>query len=318
MKHIVIIHIGAIGDLVQAMPALRAVRAAWPEGDIALLGRPERAILAETAGLVDRRADLETSGLWRLLAEHPSDVPAPPALDGADLVLDFLSAGALDAARLARKPGRPPARIVSVNPLPPGDWKGPAAAWILGEAARQLDLPPVPVEPEIPVPAAALGAARTILADRGIRGPFAAIHPGSGSRKKNWPLHRFAALADRLRQEGKHAVVWLAGPAELERGTVPTGGSRDALLSDLPLDRVAGVLALADAYLGNDSGITQVAAAVRRPAGRATPTVALFGPTSADVWAPRGGHVRVIRSPNGTMEGIGAEEVWQRLTAALG
>jgi ADP-heptose:LPS heptosyltransferase len=84
---------------------------------------------------------------------------------------------------------------------------------------------------------------------------------------------------------------------------------REVVLQDLTLVQVAAVLALADGYLGNDSGITQVAAAVRGAGGRATPTVALFGPTDPQVWAPRGPHVKVIRSPDGSMNAITVDAV---------
>jgi ADP-heptose:LPS heptosyltransferase len=90
------------------------------------------------------------------------------------------------------------------------------------------------------------------------------------------------------------------------------------VLADLALETVAGILALADGYVGNDSGVTQLAAAVRGAEGRATPTVALFGPTDTRVWAPRGRHVRLIRSADGTMESIEAETVWAAVSAAIG
>jgi len=56
---------------------------------------------------------------------------------------------------------------------------------------------------------------------------------------------------------------------------------------------------------------------VRRPDGRATPTVALFGPTDPRVWAPRGEYVRVIAAADGRMESIAVEEVGEAVTALL-
>ena len=86
--------------------------------------------------------------------------------------------------------------------------------------------------------------------------------------------------------------------------------SGDVVLADLALEKLAGVLALADAYLGNDSGVTHLAAAVRYGSPRRpTPTVALFGPSDPRVWGPRGRHVVIIRSPDGRMEGITTERV---------
>jgi ADP-heptose:LPS heptosyltransferase len=293
MNRIAIIHMGAIGDLVQTFPAMRAIRRRWPEARITLVSRPERAVLAQMAGLADECLDYDVA----------------PAAAEAELVVDFVG----------REPAAPPPQdrvVIHPHPLPPADWTEPAAAWIFRAVALPLDLPPSPLEPEIPVPPAVLDAARTALEKAGIRGPPVALHPGSGSVRKNWPLDRFVEIAARLRAAGR-TVVWLSGPAERDRGTLGPAARAGAVLSDLPLDVLAGVLALADLYVGNDSGITQVAAAVRRPTGAAAPTVALFGPTDARVWAPRGRHVHVIRSESGAMEGIPTDRVWEAVVESL-
>jgi len=321
MKHIVIIHAGAVGDLVQALPTMAAVRAALPAATVTLVGRPERAALAVLAGAAERIVDLETCGLWRLMGEA-ADAPAPPVLDGADLVVDLLTKGALAAGfkKSTAGQGRPwhtGLRIVSVDPLPPEGWQRSAAAWIAGQVGEALGLDAPCETPCIRLPQAAEDAARTLPASRGVGERFVAVHPGSGSTTKNWPLDRFHAVARRVRQETSRGIVWLIGPAEQERGTLPHAASGDTVMADLALVEVAGLLALADAYLGNDSGITQIAAAVRRRDGRTTPTVALFGPTDPRVWAPRGEHVRVIAAADGKMESIGVENVSAAVAAML-
>jgi len=305
--HIAIIHTGAIGDLVQTGPLLAAVRAKWPEARVTLVGRPERGRLLEMANLVDATVDAETCSLWRARSRVGATAFLPPVLAEADLVIDLLW-------RPGEKPWR--GRIASLEPIPPEDWTRSAAAWLLEQAAG-LELPVVAPEPVLAVPGAVREAARKALAAKGIRGAFAAIHPGSGSVRKNWAMERFGEVARRLREEAGRQVVWLLGPAETERGIKPDarGG---AVLADLALETVAGILALADGYVGNDSGVTQLAAAVRGAEGRTTPTVALFGPTDVRVWGPRGRHVRLIRSPDGTMEGIEAETVWSAVRAVLG
>jgi hypothetical protein len=111
------------------------------------------------------------------------------------------------------------------------------------------------------------------------REDFAVIHPFSGSPKKNWPLENFRELARTL--ERTMPVRWCAGADDppLE------GAVRIDNLYDL-----ACWLARARLYIGNDSGITHLAAAV------GTPVLALYGPASDPaVWAPRGEHVRVGR-----------------------
>jgi len=122
---------------------------------------------------------------------------------------------------------------------------------------------------------------------------FAVIHPFSGSARKNWPLERFRALAERL----PLPVQWCAGPEEALENPVRFDD----------LYELGRWLATARLYIGNDSGITHLAAAV------GTPSVALFGPTDPRVWAPRGPCVTVIRGSGGSMESIAVEEVLARL-----
>ncbi len=109
-----------------------------------------------------------------------------------------------------------------------------------------------------------------------------ALHPYSGSRAKNWPLEKFEALA-RL------------GPFEWCHDRFDDLGA------------LADWLAGAQAFVGNDSGITHLAAAV------GTPVVALFGPTDPRVWAPRGARV-IHQQP---IESITVEKVHQAVIDLL-
>jgi len=90
------------------------------------------------------------------------------------------------------------------------------------------------------------------------------IHPFSGSAKKNWPLEKYRELAQRL------PVEW-------------ADGRFDNLLDLALWMRGAGV------YVGNDSGISHLAAAIGMR------SVVLFGPTDPEIWGPRGDHVRILR-----------------------
>lgn len=110
------------------------------------------------------------------------------------------------------------------------------------------------------------------------REDFAVIHPFSGSPKKNWPLAKFQSLAAAL--EHAMPVRWCAGPDD---PPLPNATRFDDLYE------LACWLARACLYVGNDSGITHLAAAV------GTPVLALFGPTDPAVWGPRGPNVRIGR-----------------------
>jgi heptosyltransferase-3 len=118
------------------------------------------------------------------------------------------------------------------------------------------------------------GPAIPRIACHGAQGDYVVIHPFSGSARKNWPLERYRELA--------HALVapvrWCAGPEETLEDAVRIEN----------LYELACWIAGARLYIGNDSGITHLAAAA------GTPVVALFGPTDPAIWAPRGERVRVV------------------------
>jgi len=123
---------------------------------------------------------------------------------------------------------------------------------------------------------APLGATPTLRLPRRDEG-FLAIHPFSGSARKNWPLDSFRAVASAVNLP----VQWTAGPEE----ALPEAVRFDDLWD------LAQWLAGARAYLGNDSGISHLAAAC------GVPCVCLFGPTDPAIWAPRGDAVTILRAP---------------------
>ena len=125
--------------------------------------------------------------------------------------------------------------------------------------------PPAAGIPRIPVPSAP-------------KQNFAVIHPFASSPQKRWPIESFREVAARL----TIPVKWCAGPEEaLENAT------RIDDLYDL-----ACWLSTARVYIGNDSGIAHLAAAV------GTPVVSIFLATDPQIWAPRGPHVTILEHPS--------------------
>jgi hypothetical protein len=129
-----------------------------------------------------------------------------------------------------------------------------------------------------------------------------AIHPGSGGAHKCWPAHSFADVIEQLWNPHRpyrhsHSVLLLAGPTDQERlhdilnsiGHPLKPGMLKVLVA-APLLEVAQQLQQCRCYLGNDSGITHLAAML------GVPTVALFGPSDPTIWRPVGPSVRVIRT----------------------
>lgn len=173
--------------------------------------------------------------------------------------------------RLSPKPGRDDAPVSQ-------QW---AEAAGLGGGFQGI-LPPLPVKPP---------RAKTLA-----RASF--LHPGSGSAAKNWPATRFLDLARALQSAG-HRVVWIRGPAEAEFERPGDG----EVLDQPSLGQLAEALAQARLYVGNDSGVSHLAAAV------GAPTLALFGPTNDRVWRPDGSLVVTLRSASLQMDDLSLETV---------
>ena len=115
-----------------------------------------------------------------------------------------------------------------------------------------------------------------------------AIAPGSGAREKNWPVVFFQAVSQWWREKHGGAVLLLIGPVEQARGGFEPLRDGCIVASDVSLAQGAALLQRSDVYLGNDSGVSHLAA------GTGVRTVALFGPTDPRQWAPRGEKVTVL------------------------
>jgi ADP-heptose:LPS heptosyltransferase len=223
-----------------------------------------------------------------LLAGEDTGGPVEAAVASADAVVAYTrSAPVLDAL------GRRARRLVVRDPAPPPG--GPhASVWLAG-ALSELG-----IDPRADSPSLRFTEAETIAAGAATSGlppAFVAVHPGSGSRAKNWPFDRFVDAVRRLASGGCWLLV--LGPAEREHVPPP-----DALVArSIPLRRLGAVLAGAGLFLGNDSGVAHLAAAC------GTRTLALFGPTDPARWAPVGRAVRTLRAASGRLEDLGVDAV---------
>jgi len=121
-----------------------------------------------------------------------------------------------------------------------------------------------------------------------------AVHAGSGMLSKCWPSVHVAAVVQELLENGIK-VVLIEGPADAEATCAVTGQVPTALprLQAASLSLVFAVLARCGGFLGNDSGVTQMATAL------GLPTVAVFGPTDPGIWGYRGKRLVPLRSEFG-------------------
>ena len=254
---------GGIGDFIVSLPALECLRGDYVEVWAAAPNVP-------LARFADRARAISSTGLDLLGVVEEPPPPLLESLRGFDSIVSWYGAN------------RPEFR----------------------DAVRALGLP-VTFFPALPAKGAGVHASDFYLAQAGALAPcdsdgvpripcdvprqdYAVIHPFSGSAGKNWPLARFQALARGL--ERIMPVRWCAGPEDppLESLLAGEGAPPETIRADNLYD-LACLLAAARLYIGNDSGITHLAAA------SGAPTLALFGPTDPAVWAPRGPNVRVAR-----------------------
>jgi ADP-heptose:LPS heptosyltransferase len=115
------------------------------------------------------------------------------------------------------------------------------------------------------------------------------LHPGAGARRKRWPAERYAALAERLVQCG-FTLAATSDPADEDAvASLQAALSRPIRVLDaLELRDLAVILGRASLVVGNDSGVTHLAALT------GAPTLALFGPFDPAYWAPIGPRVAVL------------------------
>jgi heptosyltransferase III len=287
VERLLIWHQGALGDLLLAGPALTALSRHYSGARITALGHPERWGLFAFS--------LPLDGIWdsgeARWAPLFSDGDLPPQirerLAPFQLALVFSphpQTGLLDRLRRAGIP--------AVHWLPSFPETGTEAVAVL--QARHLAGLGLPYRPG-PCQLEGELSQDEELPELTGPGPWLAVAPGSGQLSKNWPLAHYYEVSRALGWEYGLHVVWLAGPAEeamlpyLEALAMAQG---QVLLANRPLARVARVLSRCRLYLGNDSGLTHLAAAVGKP-----DVLALFGPTDPRVWAPWGPQVHILTAP---------------------
>ncbi len=244
---------GGIGDLIVSLPALECLRAEYFEVWTAAPNVP-------LIRFADKTRAISSTGLDLLGIREPP-ARALEALRGFDSIVSWYGANRPEFRELVARLGLPFTFFPALPPNRAGDTH--ATDFYLEQIRTITDC-------------SSDGIPR--IECSGKREDFAIIHPFSGSAKKNWPLEKFRRLASRL--EKVMPVSWLRG-----REDPPL----DQAVEIDDLYEVACWLGRARLYIGNDSGITHLAAAV------GTPVLALFGPTDPRVWAPRGSNVRIAR-----------------------
>lgn len=268
----VVVHTGGIGDLILSSPAIARLAQTH---SVDLVGYPDRLALLVAAGIATRATALDVADITSLFSTPSPRVKA--FFHGASRADLWMADTDGRLARVLAACGVP---SINCHPgLPPASWTRHASAYYW----EAMGWDTLGWEGEVPLPQLQLGA---IPVDFDIL-----IHPGSGALDKNWPWENYCALAAALHARGLR-IAWSLGPAERERMQhINPAASQlpGALLPEMSLVDLGRRLASTRLYIGNDSGVTHLAASV------ACPVLSLFGPTNDAVWAARGPRVHILR-----------------------
>jgi heptosyltransferase III len=295
---ILVIRGGAIGDFILTLPAIAALRQQFPEAHLEVLGYPHIVQLALAGGLVDRAQSIEARSLAGFfarggeLAEELVDY-----FSEFDIIVSYLydpdkifqtNVARCSVAQFIAGPHRPDERIglhaakVYLQPLE-------RLAIFDASHIPTLNLVPPRANPNlVPNPHATL-----------------ALHPGSGSEKKNWPEAKWAILIERLINSTHWNLLLVGGEAEgerLQRLCAALPPARVRVAQSLPLAELARLLGNCAAFIGHDSGISHLAAALGLPG------LVLWGETREEIWCPPSRKLVILRHPAG-LAGLKVEEV---------
>jgi len=277
-RETLVVHPGALGDVLQAVPALDGLSRLGHR--LTFVGQPRLGELLQGSGLVLAATSFDTFGFEALFVNGPPPERLAARLQRFQRVVSWFGAKE-DTYR--KQLGALVSDCIVAPPVPEED--SPLTVWehladTLGQwgVTLPIELHHLPTAERWRI--AARGALMAAGADLGR--PLLVAHPGAGARWKEAPSARFARALESMAADGGFEVVVHQGPAD--------GKAVDALLAELTtravrlvdpsLTELAGALALATAYIGSDSGVSHLAACV------GTASVILYPPATLRRWAP--------------------------------
>lgn len=316
IRRILVLKWGALGDLVAATPAIRALRRAYPQAKITVISNAPfdeitpPGTLADEVFLFKRHREF-----WKILCRVRAN--------SWDMAVN-LSWNSDRSAVLC---------YLSGAPLRAGS-KGPGCLGFLYnrrvsafgrdrheidrhlDIVRALGIPAQEGRPFVSISESAMQGAQDFLRAHGVKekGLLVGIHPGASNDEKSWGIENFGWLGKELiRWFGADLVVtW--GPEEeviATRTALLSGEGSLTSPTTSKIEDLAALIACCKVYICNCSGPMNVALAVN------TPTVALLGPTRREEWGAYGNGHRSLKSPTQEAKAIPHDEVWKAVCELL-
>ena len=279
---ILVIRGGAIGDFILTLPVLAALRENLPLARVEILAYPRVAPLAVAAGLAAEARSIDARPLAGFFAARgPLDEEIQAYFANFAVIISYLyDPDGIFQANIERCSR---AQFIA-GPHRPDERAALHASDVFLKPLERLA-----IFGADPSPRLALNSQPSTLNSL-------ALHPGSGSESKNWFESNWSQLLRALVQETTAPLLLIGGEAEgerLRRLTRELPSERFALAENLPLVELAQRLAGCRAFVGHDSGITHLAAAVGLPG------LVLWGPSNDVVWRPRSERMKILRGSPG-------------------
>lgn len=285
---ILVIRGGAIGDFVLTLPVFAALREHFPKAHLEVLGYGHIASLAHAGGLIDGVRSIEARGLAGFFARNgPLDPSLQQYFASFAIIISYLyDPDHIFQENVARSSK---AQFIA-GPHRPDDRAGLHAAEVLLKPLERLAIFNPDSTPRLQIARWDPSNPQSEIRNR--QSKRLAIHPGSGSEQKNWPEQNWAEAISRWLQIPGISSLFVGGEAEgtrLQRLASQFPSHRVELAENLPLPDLAASLVGCDLFVGHDSGISHLAAAV------GLPVVILWADTAEAVWRPRGPKVVVLK-----------------------
>lgn len=296
---ILVIRGGAIGDFILTLPVLAALRQQFPETRIEVLGYAHIAQLALIGGLADEVRSIEARALAGFFARRGDlDKTMQEYFAQFAVIVSYL----YDPDEIFRENVARCGKAQFIS----GPHRPDEAADIHATRAFLRPLERLAIFDADPTPRLRLDPGKK--EKRSL-----ALHPGSGSEKKNWPEYNWAELVARLIENSDYRLLLVGGEAEegrLERLAKRVPSARVEIARSLALPELAQRLSQCRGFVGHDSGITHLAAAV------GLPVLALWGTTKEETWRPMGERVALSRGVEGLGE-LSVDTVWAEVKGLI-
>ncbi|MBM2832985.1 MAG: hypothetical protein HW406_146 [Candidatus Brocadiaceae bacterium] len=290
IDNILIIRPGALGDLVVTLPTFEAIRKYFKNARIDIMGYSSILEIVKGRFYADTISRFDQADIAHLFTKN-SNVPASliNKLSNMDLIISFVSDREQIMVSNLRAAGVK--HVIHYEPFPSEG----EDIHIIDHFLRCLDL--LGVHHSNKIPKIFLRDEDVLLGEKFLndrvvdpKKMLVAMHPGSGSRQKCWAVDRYVELILWLKKEMDAQILLISGQADTGIVEELRVKVRDnfILVDQLPLPILAAIIKRSNLFVGNDSGITHVAAAV------GTPAITIFGPTDPRIWGPRGERVKIL------------------------